>query len=301
MKQITIAIPYYSSFEYLKLAVNSVQKQSYPDWQLVISCDNPSPNGLTEWVKELNDSRIELSINKRSLGIGGNWNRCIELSKTPLLTLLHEDDLLEPKYIETMLLVSKEHSDSNIFFCRAKIIGPTGKNIFFFVDLVKLFLLPKYIGDRFTLRGDEGLSTLIRGNFIIAPTLCFRSSFFNTNRFNESFRFVLDWELTCRALLQGESLVGLKYKGLQYRRHKKSTTSQMTNDQSRFKEELKLASLVETLAKNINWEKARRVAHKKTVTKLHICFYILKCLFTLNFNSARKTAKLFFGRVHFEN
>jgi len=292
MKQITIAIPYYSNLKYLKLAVDSVIKQSSSEWKMVISCDDPNADTLQNWVDELDDNRIRLSINKTGLGLGGNLNKCLDLSDTPLVTLLHEDDLLAPDYVEKMLRAASRFSDSNIFFCDTEIINAKGRRRFSFVDWVKKFLRPAYKKGVLSLRGDKGLSSLARGNFIIAPTLCFRKRFAEKNSFNASLRFVLDWDLTCRALLSGETLIGLKFKGYRYRRHGKSTTSQMTKDQSRFKEELALARRIEALAAEKGWEHSRKTASRKIVLKLHLFYFLMRCLVSLNLRATRITLRL---------
>ena len=48
------------------------------------------------------DPRVECLANPSNLGMVANWNACLDAARTPLVTLLHADDALEPAYARTM-------------------------------------------------------------------------------------------------------------------------------------------------------------------------------------------------------
>ncbi len=133
---ITIAIPFYKGQAYLRSAIESVRRQSSPNWRLIV-CDDGAESGTSDLVASLGDSRIHYFRNERNLGMAGNWNRCLTTADTDLVNLLHNDDELLPNYVEIMLAASRAHPEAAAFFCRAKVIDARGLQSFSFVDSVK--------------------------------------------------------------------------------------------------------------------------------------------------------------------
>src|SRR5688572_1907046 len=136
---LTIAVPFYKGHAYLRAAVQSVLRQSSPDWRLVVCDDGPEP-GTRELVESFAEPRIRYLKNDRNLGMAGNWNRCLEVADTDLVNLLHNDDELLPNYVETMLAAGRQFPDAAAFFCKARVIDAAGRPTFSFVDYVKRFL-----------------------------------------------------------------------------------------------------------------------------------------------------------------
>lgn len=60
--------------------------------------------------------------NRQNLGMFGNWNRCIELAKAKWILILHDDDTIEPDYIETMLKEAKSNDEISCIGCAHTII-----------------------------------------------------------------------------------------------------------------------------------------------------------------------------------
>src|SRR5262245_51972717 len=135
---LTVAIPFYKGHEYLRRAIESVRRQSSPDYRLVVCDDGPEP-GTADLVASFGDPRMRYLRNERNLGMAGNWNRCLAAADTDLVNLLHNDDELLPNYVEVMLRAGREYPDAAAFYCRAKVIDADGKETFSIVDFVKRF------------------------------------------------------------------------------------------------------------------------------------------------------------------
>src|SRR5262249_13913005 len=98
MAKITLAIPFYSGLAFLRRALDSVVRQTLADWQVVVS-DDASPDAeARELVASYRDGRMRYCRNPVNLGMAGNWNRCLDLAETDLVTLLHADDELLDNY-----------------------------------------------------------------------------------------------------------------------------------------------------------------------------------------------------------
>ena len=101
---ITIAIPTYKRNSLLKEAIDSALNQINSDCEFeVIVVDNEVKIGVEteteKLIKSYSDKRLLYYKNEENIGMFGNWNRCIELSRGKWIAFLHDDDLLKADYI----------------------------------------------------------------------------------------------------------------------------------------------------------------------------------------------------------
>ena len=94
MQLISIIIPYYKKKKYIESTINSVLKQTYKNFELIIIYDDENKEDLNFLKKIIKkDKRIKLYINKKNLGAGRTRNKGIKLSKGSLIAFLDADDL----------------------------------------------------------------------------------------------------------------------------------------------------------------------------------------------------------------
>ncbi len=268
---ITFAIPFYTGRHYLHKAIDSVRKQTCPHWRLLI-CDDQSPEpGIVEVIESFHEPRISYQRNEHNLGMAGNWNRCLDLAETDLVTLLHADDELLENYTEMMLIAAAKYPRAVAFFCPARIIDEQGRRRFSFPDWVKRFLMPA--GRRpVVLEGRGALESLLLGDYIMCPTVCYRKNILGSRRFATRWRMVQDYELFTRLLLEGETLVGLPDAAYAYRRHAGSATTAYTESLLRFQEESALYDELGRAAADRGWTRAARRARGKSILKLNLLY-----------------------------
>lgn len=294
---LTFAIPFYSNRLYLERAITSVSRQSNPNWRLIVCDDSGAESGVEELVAACRDERMTYHRNDRNLGMVGNWNRCLDLAPTDLVTLLHADDELLECYAEVMLAAADRYPEAAACFCRAVVINEEGRRRFSFPDFCKRFLVPGEERTR-TYRGEPALRALLRGNFIMCPTLCYRKRILASRRFASAWRFVQDLELTTRLLLEGETLVGLPRVAYAYRRHGGSATTRYTDSLVRFAEEVRLYDRLGAEARARGWCRAGRLASQKAIIHLNLAYCALSDACRLRLRRAgEKTA--FLGRLIF--
>src|SRR5262245_21930060 len=128
-ERITIAIPFYKGLDYLARAIASVFAQTVADWSLVV-VDNGGEAATPSFMERFNDARVRYVRNPTNLGMAGNFNRCLDLAETELVTLLHHDDELEPSYAARMLKAAADYPTAAAFFCQATIIDERSQRIF---------------------------------------------------------------------------------------------------------------------------------------------------------------------------
>lgn len=124
-EQITIAVTVYSRREFLLGAVRSAVGQTAPVKVIVVEDCGPD-QGLQKLVWDEFGNRIEYFRNPRRRGLFDNWNACLEYCGTRWLSILHDDDLLRPNFIETMQDLAGQASGRALYFGRAGILHETG-------------------------------------------------------------------------------------------------------------------------------------------------------------------------------
>jgi glycosyltransferase involved in cell wall biosynthesis len=280
--KITIAIPFYRGLELLRRAIQSVLAQSESAWELWI-LDDGGLDDVETLLQQLADPRIRFERNLTNLGMAGNWNRCLEIGTAPFVQLLHADDELMPTYVTEMLRVAEEHPEGAIYFCQAQIIDAASKPTFSLVDQLKRFVTPAGTVD---LKGEAGLTQLLRGNFLMCPTILYRREAITNCRFDPRWKFVLDWEFTTRLLLQGKTLIGMRDKWFRYRRHQENATVGYSAGLLRYEEEYRFLNQRVEDCQELDWKHAARTAKRKTSVRLYLILRILIDLLSLRFKSA---------------
>ena len=94
MEKITFCISTYNNLEYLKIAIDSVRKNSYyKDSPFIIHAENCT-DGTDEWLEE-NATKYNLKYyvdkNEIPLGIGGGMNFCADKVESEFIMFLHSD------------------------------------------------------------------------------------------------------------------------------------------------------------------------------------------------------------------
>ena len=292
---ISFAVPYYSAPEYLREALASLCSQTHLNWEAVV-VDDASPEPIADLITELNDRRITYVRNDTNLGLAANWNKALALTTAPLVCILHSDDLLEPNYASTMIELLTATPEATAGHCRVSIIGADGLSRRTLTDAVKRIIQPKAKG-LIVSAGEDGLASMLRGSWIYCPTLCFRRSQLPSVPFDNSWRFMLDFDLIARIFLNGQQLIGTTSKLYRYRRHDAAQTRVLTSELTRFEEELSFYGQMYRAAKERRWRTAQRHAQRATVIRLHLLLQVVTRISHLHFASGAKALRLMFRSV----
>lgn len=106
-------MPLYNKAPYVREAVESVVKQTYQNWELVI-VDDGSTDGGGEIVRATEDPRIHV-IRQENAGVSTARNRGVAESSAPYICLLDADDWWEPTFLEEMAGLTERHPDAGIY------------------------------------------------------------------------------------------------------------------------------------------------------------------------------------------
>ena len=125
--KVSIAIPAYKA-KYLGDSIISILNQTVSDWELIIVNDC-SPEDITSAVANYNDSRIHYYINEQNLGSQdpvANWNKCLSYANGEFFCLLCDDDVYEPTFLESMLLLASKYPKCNVFKAGVQVVNTNG-------------------------------------------------------------------------------------------------------------------------------------------------------------------------------
>lgn len=124
----TLIVPSYNGGDYLKECVASIRAQTYTHWTLAV-LDDGSTDGSLAWLRGLDEPRLTLFPAPAHLGIVGNWTRALEIPKAEFMTIIGQDDRLDPGYLAVMDALARERPDAGLYHAHFRFINKRGKLI----------------------------------------------------------------------------------------------------------------------------------------------------------------------------
>lgn len=133
MPLVSILLPYYNNEKYVFKTINSVLKQTYKRFELIIIFDEYLEikhnvyNKLLKLKKK--NKKIKIILNKKNLGVAISRNIGISKSKGKYIAFIDSDDLWNKKKLEVQVNFMKKnnlkfsHTNYNIINEKDKIIG----------------------------------------------------------------------------------------------------------------------------------------------------------------------------------
>lgn len=189
MPKVSICIPAYEQPENLLRALTSVFKQTFKDYEVVITDDSPDDSvGLV--VKEFNKhSNLRYYKNKTRKGSPENWNESVRLASGEYIKFLHHDDWFSNENSLAVFVNMLERNPKTDFaFCPSLNCGSDGKlryvNTTSNSQLQMLHADPK---------------VLFKGNFIGAPSATIYRRQIN-QEFDPRMKWLVDIDFYIRVL-----------------------------------------------------------------------------------------------------
>ena len=205
---ISIVVPVYNTPQvFLRQMIESVQNQSYSEWELCIG--NASPENkemkkiLEEYKKDARIKEVEIPENK---GISQNTNRAMEIASGELIGLLDHDDLLAPNALYEIAKAVNEHPDPEVIYTDEDKVT---------TDLKEHF--------QPHLKPDFNLDLLRSNNYICHFFVASRDLIKRVGGFRPEFNGAQDYDLILRCTEQAKQIVHIPKILYHWRVHKAST------------------------------------------------------------------------------
>ena len=103
--------PSYNSEEYISDTIQSVIKQTYKDWEMIIEDDFSSDNSYEHIKETFTQSKYPFKIvrHTQNKGVAESRNTIIKLAKGEFIAFFDDDDFSYPKRLERQLLCILEY------------------------------------------------------------------------------------------------------------------------------------------------------------------------------------------------
>lgn len=268
MTFLDIVMPYYGDVPLMQLAVRSVRAQTDDRWRLTVVDDGTEP-GVPEWFAALGDDRVRFERNPQNLGILGNFQKCLDLASSDYIVMMGCDDVMLPDYVRVVMDLIERFPDAEILQPGVQVIDGAGEPARSLVDEAKRRLYAPSARGATVLQGEQLAVSLIRGNWLYFPSLCWRRESIASIGFDARLSVIQDLAVVLALVERGAQLVVSDEVCFQYRRHAESKSSVMAASGGRFTEAraffLEVAHRVEARG----WQRAARAARWHLSSRVH--------------------------------
>ncbi|OUL35830.1 glycosyl transferase family 2 [Nostoc sp. T09] len=113
MAKVSVCIPTFNRVNLLPYAIESVIKQSYQDFELII-CDDGSSDGTPELMSQYTDNRIQYIRHQQNIGKSNNMRSGFNAASGKYFIKFDDDDRLTPDFLARTVAILEQ--DSSIDF-----------------------------------------------------------------------------------------------------------------------------------------------------------------------------------------
>lgn len=126
MPSISVIVPVYQAEKFLRDCVESVRRQTFSDWELLLvddGCTDGSPALCDELARE--DDRIRVFHKERNSGVSETRNVGLDHVRGTYIAFLDSDDQYEPQCLETLWNL-RERAGADTAACAHLNLWPDG-------------------------------------------------------------------------------------------------------------------------------------------------------------------------------
>ncbi|WP_412544484.1 glycosyltransferase [Longispora sp. K20-0274] len=252
----------------MQAAVRSVLAQTDSDWRLTVVDDGVAP-GVPEWFATITDERVRYQRNEQNLGVTGNYKKCIGLVEFDHVVMMGTDDIMLPNYLECVRSVLAEYPDVAMIQPGVEVIDGNGEVVRTLVDEAKRRLYAPRTQTRRVMAGEELAKSLLRGNWLYFPSICWRVDALRDVGFRSDLEVIQDLALVIDLLQRGDSMAIDPVVCFQYRRHTISISATGAVAGTRFTEARNYFLDVADRMDSHGWPKAARIARRYMSSRIH--------------------------------
>ena len=181
---VSVILPVYNGENYLRMAIESVLKQTFQDYELII-VDDGSQDSTPE-IAQTYGTRIRY-VRQENTGVAGAFNHGLKLASGRYISWLSHDDLFAPAKLEKQLAALDQLDEPGVCYTDAEAINFAG-------EVIAEYRLPQY--DR-----GEALRHVLTGGAIASASysICYdRRCIEQVGGYSERWRYTQDAEMLMR-------------------------------------------------------------------------------------------------------
>lgn len=130
LKLVSIVLPTYNGASYLDESIQSILRQTYQNWELIIVDDcstDSTPSIIAKYAKL--DSRIKPQRNANNIKLPASLNFGFANASGDYFTWTSDDNLFEENAIETMVNALENNPGTDLVYCNVTRIGGDGNPV----------------------------------------------------------------------------------------------------------------------------------------------------------------------------
>ena len=259
-------IPAYGKSPYLRQTLESAVKHIPLEVPITVIEDPSNESNIENLVKEF--SRVQYLKNNERLGIGGNFNKSIELSTGLFTQICGSDDIFLNNPLKDFYTEQLSQSNIAAIGLDVEVINENGKIVKTIPDLVKKVLRPS-LKKITVFKNNKIFSNLMLGDWLYFPAILWKTDTLNRIKFDGNFHTAMDLDVFIRLLSSDQKMAFIKSKALGYRRHSQSASSLYAKSIGRFDEEFLCHKNALEIARRKNWKTGAILAQLALTVRLH--------------------------------
>ena len=214
-KLISVIMSVYNEHEYISEALESLLKQTYHNFELII-IDDCSTDDNEEIINRYayQDDRIKLYQNEENAGLTKNLNKALKLAKGYYIARMDGDDIAMPERFEKEVAYLESHKDVALVSCQTQTFGEES-------------LVADVIEDLEELR-----ATMLIRPVLAHPGFMFKRALIDDGFcYDETFRQAQDYDFAARLSLN-HNIAIVTPPLLKYRAHKGQVSAVSNSSQA---------------------------------------------------------------------
>jgi glycosyltransferase involved in cell wall biosynthesis len=281
-----VMIPAYGKSPYLRQTLESAVKYLPLEVPITVIEDPSEETNIEDLVKEF--SRVQYVKNNQRLGIGGNFNKSIELSTGIFTQICGSDDIFLNNPLADFDHVRLSIPEIAVVGLDVEVINKSSEVVKTIPDTVKRALRPR-MGKLNIFQNKKMFSNLMLGDWLYFPAILWKTQIIKQIKFDGNFHTAMDLDIFIRLLKDDKKIAFINSKILGYRRHDQSASSLYAKSIGRFEEEFKCHKNAIEVARNKNWKAGVILAQVALTVRLHAIMQS----FLMVFSSPRSALKVF--------
>lgn len=209
--KISVVMSVYNAEKYLRSAIDSILKQTYGDFELILINDC-SKDSSAEIIKEYQqqDERVVVLENEENMGLTKSLNRGLSIAKGEYIARMDADDICALDRFEKQNKFLDEHPDYSFVSCIARYIDENGNP-----EQMRLF--PE--------TNEEIYKMMPKVDAVMHPGVMFRKKDIEKiGNYCEDFRVVQDYDLWFRGMAAGYKFYNIQEPLVFFRRNESYNT-----------------------------------------------------------------------------
>ncbi len=209
--KVTVLMPVYNGGAYLRLAIDSIIKQTFTDYELLI-IDDGSTDQSAQIIQSYHDNRIRCIQHAANQGLIATLNEGIDLARGQYLARMDQDDIATPDRLFIQSHYLDSHPTCAVVGSTVTMINQPGQ------------VIGEWSDDRQYTSAAAIRQHLPKANCVAHPTVMGRTALFKKYHYTEYQTNAEDYDLWLRLVADHQNIEKIVTPLLLYRVHHNSMT-----------------------------------------------------------------------------